>query len=172
MPEAGQPPQMLYAATPRRRRSGFRRHRTYCRLAKGCCQSKVVRLRRTDHPDTQRPYQCSSLARDGYWLTEPTQRRSLSEHPRRGSVRRHVLRRGSPRRHSRRIAELSLLLPQSVASAWLAPIRRPVLPENPATERQPSAAAPRIRNARRARRDQRRFRPSWTTFSAARPARR
>lgn len=172
MPEAGHPPLLHYAATPRRRRSGFRRHRTYCRSVKWCCQSVVMRLRRLECPPIPRPQQAQTQLRDGYlfadaavcctWLHSRSTRRGL--------------RRINGRRHTRSAIAGSLdhgyLLPQCTSNTLWAPLKRRSPQRTPAAAPRPAAAAPRRRNARRALRDQRRFRPMRTTSSAARTGRR
>lgn len=166
MPEAGHPPQAQNAATPRRRRSGFRRHRTYCRSLKSCCQSVVVRLRPLDQieqPAAQRP---AIAARDGYAMADEMIRTGRVRIHSRSSARQR-LRRNHPRRHARVNPEHGYLVPQCTANASWAPVKRSHLGKSPEAALRPAPAAPRTRNARRVQHDRRRFRPRRTTFSGA-----
>ena len=172
MPEAGQPPQMLHAMLQRRRRSGFRRHRTYCRALKCCSQLCQARIRRFDQvPSAARR---SFTAQDGYSFPDsqsrPFERRARlkarERTPRRGLIAQH------PRLAPLDTGWQRYLVPQNVAHSLSAPIRRSSPQKSLAAALPRDVAAPRTRNGRRALRALRRFRPMRTKFSAAPPWRR
>ncbi len=177
MPEAGQPPQLFSGALLRRRRSAFRRHSTCCLALKECCQSAQIRFRRSEHPDAARCHDPELAAPYGYALTDARGRtRSACEPIRKRRGNRRPARHSVPRRPARWALSGAgthlYLLPQNTAHSLWAPFNRPHLQKSPAAAHPPAGAAPRTRNARRALRAQRRFRPMTTTSSAARPWRR
>lgn len=175
MPEPGQPLQTYSAAPMRRRRSGFRRHRTYCRSIKWCCQMGVVRIYWPEHGEALRVCRLRSTARSGYSLVDTScQHASTREQSRcRGEGRRAPRRRRGQRPWQWRAVDTHLhLLPQNTAHSLWAPLNRRLPQKSAAVKRSPAAAAPHTRNDRRALRAQRRFRPMRTTSSAARPWRR
>lgn len=176
MPEAGQTPQKHQAVAPRRRRSGFRRHRTFLRFLKCCAQSACVRVR---HPETPEAALARThfAERDGYPLIDARdRRRSVSRHAMARRARPRTSRRGSVWHH--RCSPLFggawhlYLLPQNIAHSLAAPIKRTFPPGNAAAASISAAAAPRTRSDHPAPRAPRRFRPNATRSSAARPWRR
>lgn len=174
MPEAGQLPQMLHAMLQRRRRSDFRRHRTYCRAFRCCFQLCPARFRHLDQSQSASVARRSLTARDGYSSPDNRgrrlQRRSRFEArartPRRRLIAQH------PRSAPIDTGWQRYLVPQNLAHSLPAAIQRPSWRRSSAAAQPRVAAAPRIRNGRRALHGLRRFRPMRTKFSAARPWRR
>lgn len=175
MSEADQLRQMHHAGLPRRRRGGFRRHRTYFRDLKWCCQSVAVRLRRSEHGEKPWIQLATSAASNGYSSTDASAAAlSRNVETRTPIGRRRSRRRRTERRHARVsfVATWQLfLVPQSTAHTLLATPERSVPRRNPTIADLPAAAALHIRNDRRALRNHRRCRPTRTISSAGRPSR-
>jgi len=178
MPEAGQTPQKHQAVAPRRRRSGFRRHRTCLRFLKCCAQSACVRVRHPEIPEAAL-VRTDFAERDGYPLIDARDRRrsAARDAMARGARPSHrTSRRGSVWRH--RCSPLFggawhlYLVPQNIAHSLAAPIKRTFPPGNAAAASISAVAAPRTRSGHPAPRALRRFRPNATRLLAARTWRR
>lgn len=163
MPEAGRPPQTHYAATPRRRRSSFRRHRTCCRALKWCCQSGAARYRRSDVAEAQSLSRLHFSQSNGYSMLAASRLRAPSERVRSTAKRCQTLRRQLNRRCSRPCMSSGWhLLPQNASHSLCASFRPRSQRKTAPAAAQPALAAPHKRSARRQLRDRRRFRPTRT----------
>lgn len=163
MPEAGQPPHINQAVTPRRRRSGFRRHRTCLRFLKCCFQSNYPLVRRADTPE-------AATARFGYSLLAfPHRRRGAGWRTALRGVRSPMQRRGSIRlRAPVGSTWHRYMLPQNIAHTLAAPIKRTCPQKSSVATEPPPAAAPRTRSGRLALRALQRCRPIGTRSPAVR----